>query len=86
MLSESEPDLPPDAMLAIQSGRRGDAVEIVREQMGVSHGEALLRVQRAAQQIPAVVPNAARGREDSGTLRLVVILVALAAVAAFFLL
>jgi hypothetical protein len=87
MSSDSEQELPPDALLAIQAGRRGDAVEIVRQQMGVSQGEALLRVQRAAQAIPAVVPNAARGREDSGTLRLVVILAALAAVvAALFLL
>jgi hypothetical protein len=85
MLSDSDRnELPPDALLAIQSGRRSDAVDIVREQMGVSQGEAMLRVQRAAQQIPSQVPQTARGREDSGTLRLVVILAVLAAVVAAF--
>jgi len=83
MLSDSEEfDLPPEAVLAIQSGRKSDAVDIVREQLGVSQGEAQLRVQRAAQQIPSQVPASARGREDSGVLRLVVILVALTAVVA----
>ncbi|MFU8815096.1 MAG: hypothetical protein ACNA7W_07105 [Pseudomonadales bacterium] len=88
MLSDSDQyDLPPEAVLAIQSGRKSDAVEIVREQMGVSHGEAQIRVQRAAQQIPSQVPRSAGGQEDSGVVRLIVILAALAAVvAAIFLL
>jgi hypothetical protein len=77
-------ELPPDAVIAIQSGRRSDAVDIVREQMGISQGEALLRVQRVAQQIPSQVPQTARGREDSGTLRLVFILALLSAAAGAF--
>jgi hypothetical protein len=85
MLTNSErEELPPEAVLAIQSGRRSDAVEIVREQLGVSHSEAMLRVQRAAQHVPSQVPHSARGQEDQGTLRLVVILAVLAAIAAAF--
>jgi hypothetical protein len=87
MLSESEGrELPPDAVIAIQAGRRSDAVDIVREQMGVTQGEAMLRVQRAAQHVPSQVPHAARGQEDKGTLRLVVILAVLGAAVAAVLL
>jgi uncharacterized protein (UPF0548 family) len=87
VLSDSQQqELPPDAVVAIQAGRRSDAVDIVREQMGVSQGEAMLRVQRAAQQIPSQVPHSARGQEDHGTLRLVVILAVLGAAVAAVLL
>jgi hypothetical protein len=85
MLTDRErEELPPEAVLAIQSGRRSDAVEIVEEQLGVSHNEAMLRVQRAAQHVPSQVPQSVGVREDSGTLRLVVVLAVLAAIAAAF--
>lgn len=82
--SETE-KLPTEAQLALQSGRRKEAVAIVQQQteLGPSEARDLVdRVERANRSEGFDVPPQAQGREDSGVLRLVVIVAVLGALAA----
>ena len=73
--------LPTEAMLALQSGRKIEAIRIAREQTGMSLVEAKRLVERAARENEPAIPRRA-GEEDSGILRLVAIIVVLGALAA----
>lgn len=79
-------EIPTAALLAIQSGRKLEAIRILREQTGMGLAEARSFVDRASADVGPETPRLAAGKEDSGLLRLLVIVVVLGAiVAAFFL-
>ncbi len=78
--------LPTEALLAIQAGRRIEAVKILREQRGLDLREAKALVDAAAAQADARAPQKINAREDSGMLRLVAALVVIGGVAAALLL
>jgi hypothetical protein len=85
VMDESESEkLPTEAQLALQSGHKLDAVKIVREQTGLGLGAARELVERADRANRAEkldVPRQAQGREESGVLRLIVILAVLGVLA-----
>ncbi len=73
--------LPTEAMLALQHGRKIEAIRIVREQTGLGLAEAKALVDRAERNSEPELP-APPTKEDYGLLRLVLIIVVLAGVAA----
>ena len=77
-------DIPTDALLAIQSGRKLTAVKILREQTGMGLTEAKSLVDRVSRDVGKKTPRMAAGKEDSGLLRLLVIVAVLGAVLAAF--
>ena len=85
----SDPDhseLPTEAVLAAQSGRKVRAVKILREQTGMGLTEAKSVVDRIVHEHRRAAPRMKAGREDSGLLRLIAVVLVLGAVAAAFLL
>jgi hypothetical protein len=87
MSHPEEQQLPPEALLAIQAGRKIEAIKIVREQTGMGLADSKVLVERVWRQSRPGMPRLAPGREDSGLLRLVAVLViAGAVIAAIFLL
>jgi hypothetical protein len=79
-------ELPTEAMLAIRSGRKIEAIKIVREQTGLGLAEAKRVVDQAARAAEPQMPRLAHGKEDSGVLRLIAVMVILGAVVAAILL
>ena len=64
--------LPTEAMLALQSGRKLEAIRITREQTGMGLAEAKDAVDRAGREQDSGPSMARRAsQEDSGVLRLV---------------
>jgi hypothetical protein len=81
------PDLPTEVILAVQSGRKLDAIRILREHTGMGLTDAKLLVDRLSEEYGSELPALSASREDSGNLRLLATLVILGgAAAAFFLL
>lgn len=77
--------LPTEAQLAIQAGRRIEAVKIVREQRGLGLKEAMELVDAAARTETGSLSKV-NAREDSGLLRLLAVLVVIGGIAAALLL
>jgi hypothetical protein len=87
MSNPGQEQLPTEALLAAQAGRKLEAIKIVREQTGMGLADAKDLVERVSQQSGPEMPRLAPGREDSGMLRLLAVLVIVGAVvAAIFLL
>lgn len=83
------PELPPKALAALRSGRKIEAIRIVRAETGldltdakavVDAAEARLGLSRAPR--PSHGFDLQPGKEDSGTLRLLAVLALLGAIAA----
>lgn len=79
------PDLPTEVILAVQAGRKLDAIRILRDHTGMSLTEAKAVVDRLTEELGSEMPRMAAGQEDQGTLRFLVILAVLGGAAAFFL-
>lgn len=79
--------LPTEAMLALQAGRKIEAIRIVREQTGLGLAESKDLVERAERRNEPGPGSLPPGKEDSGVLRLLAVIVILGALAAaiFFL-
>jgi ribosomal protein L7/L12 len=79
MFEAQSQELPAEAMLAIQSGRKLEAIRIVREHTGLSLTEAKELVDRVAAAHSAEAPELPKqaAKEDSGTLRLLLALAVL---------
>lgn len=86
MANHHDDELPADALMALQAGRKLEAVNIVRQQRGVSLNEAKALVERSGRDFTTELPRTSQGREDHGVLRLVAILALLGAAAAALLL
>lgn len=79
-------ELPTEALLAIQAGRKVEAIKLIRDETGMSLIDAKHLVDRmAADYRDERARMPAAGSEDSGVLRLIAALVVLGAVAAAFL-
>lgn len=72
-------ELPTEALIALKSGRKLEAIKIVREQTGMGIGDAASLVERASQDLGPEMPRMAAGKEDSGLVRVLVILAVLGA-------
>ena len=79
-------DIPTEALVAIRSGRKIEAIRVLREQTGMGLAEAKSVVDRASRSTGPQMPRMAAGREDSGLLRLLAVVVVLSALAAALLL
>lgn len=75
-------ELPTEALVAIRSGRKIEAIKIVREQTGMGLAEAKTLVDRAAGDFSPQAPQKTASSEDTGLLRLLAALIVLGGLAA----
>lgn len=78
------PDLPTEVILAIQAGRKLDAIRILREHTGMGLTDAKAVVDRLSEEYGSERPSVSASREDSGNLRFLATLVILGGIAAAF--
>jgi len=78
------PELPTEVILAVQAGRKLDAIRILREKTGMGLTDAKVLVDRLAEDYGSELPPVSASREDSGNLRLLAALVVLGGLAAAF--
>lgn len=76
------PELPTEAVLAAQSGRKLEAIRILRERTGMQLADAKVLVDRLSEEYGSELPPVSASREDPGTLRLLATLVILGGIAA----
>lgn len=79
------PELPTEVILAVQAGRKLDAIRILREKTGMGLTDAKLLVDRLSEDYASELPPVSASREDPGNFRLLATLVILGGVAAAFL-
>jgi len=80
----SDAELPPEALYAIEQGRKIEAIKIVRERTGVGLAHAKVLVERAARQIAEQNPRGPMSESGSGMPRLLLsLLLALVILAVF---
>ncbi len=79
-------EMPTEALVALRSGRKVEAIRIVHEQTGMGLAEAKSLVDRAAGDFAPETPQKAASSEDTGLLRLLAALVVLGGIAAAWLL
>lgn len=84
MSDQEYPELPAEAVLAVQAGRKLDAIRILREKTGMGLSDAKILVDRLAEEYGSDQPSVSASREDSGNLRLLAALVILGGLAAAF--
>ena len=82
MFTSERNKLPTQAQLALEAGHKIEAIRIVREQTGLGLREARAVVERASREGHPQMPRLAAGKEDSGVLRLVVVVMVLGALGA----
>ncbi|MDZ7669394.1 MAG: hypothetical protein U5Q16_08220 [Gammaproteobacteria bacterium] len=76
------PELPAEVVLAVQRGRKLDAIRILREKTGMGLSDAKILVDRLAEEYGSEAPQVSASREDAGNLRLLAALVILGGIAA----
>ena len=79
-------ELPPDVMRALKSGRKVEAIKLLREAKGIGLMEAKDAVDRIAVGQPqAPMPHRAAAKNDSGVGRLILVFLVLGACLAAYL-
>lgn len=78
------PELPTEVVLAVQRGRKLDAIRILREKTGMGLTDAKVVVDRLSEDYGSELSPVSASREDPGNLRLLATLVILGGIAAAF--